>query len=432
MASRHVPPQPKDGGKQQKNDAPGARNRRALGDIGNVVNIRGIEGKPNRPITRSFCAQLLANAQLLLLQKIISFKQVCVNVDGAPLLLDGPPQKKAIVKPKAEEVIVISPDTRDDVTKAKLENPGNKKNDGGGLSRKKAHALRRSLLLAACGLTKKPKEKIVDIDAADAGNELAALEYVEDIYKFYKLVENESHPHDYIDSQPEINESMRGILVDWLIDVHRKFELSLETLYLTINIIDRFLAIKTVPRKELQLVGIGAMLMASKYEEIWPPEVDDFVHLSDSAYTNKQILVMEKIILGKLEWTLTVPTPYVFLVRFIKASLPDQELENMVYFLAELGMMHYATIMHCPSMIAASAVYAARCTVKRIPAWNETLKLHTGFSEPQLIDCAKLLVSFHSTATKSRLQAVYRKYSNSERGSVALLSPAKALLPCAL
>lgn len=90
-------------------------------------------------------------------------KQVCVNVDGAPLLLDGvaagkkagapkPPQKKAIVKPKAEEVIVISPDTRDDVTKAKLENPGNKKNDGGGLSRKKAHAF-TSVLTARSKVT---------------------------------------------------------------------------------------------------------------------------------------------------------------------------------------------------------------------------------------------------------------------------------------
>lgn len=86
-------------------------------------------------------------------------------------------------------------------------------------------------------------------------------------------MKNESRPHDYIDSQPEINEKMRAILVDWLIDVHSKFDLSLETLYLTINIIDRFLAIKTVPRRELQLVGVSAMLMASKYEEIWPPEV---------------------------------------------------------------------------------------------------------------------------------------------------------------
>lgn len=87
------------------------------------------------------------------------------------------------------------------------------------------------------------------------------------------VMQHESRPHDYMESQPEINESMRAILVDWLVDVHRKFDLSVETLYLTINIIDRFLAIKTVPRRELQLVGISAMLMASKYEEIWPPEV---------------------------------------------------------------------------------------------------------------------------------------------------------------
>lgn len=88
-------------------------------------------------------------------------------------------------------------------------------------------------------------------------------------------MQHESRPHDYMESQPEINESMRAILVDWLVDVHKKFDLSLETLYLTINIIDRFLAIKKVPRVELQLVGISAMLMASKYEEIWPPEVCD-------------------------------------------------------------------------------------------------------------------------------------------------------------
>jgi len=76
-----------------------------------------------------------------------------------------------------------------------------------------------------------------------------------------------------MDSQPEINASMRAILVDWLVDVHNKFELSPETFYLTINIIDRFLARKAVPRRELQLLGIGAMLIASKYEEIWAPEV---------------------------------------------------------------------------------------------------------------------------------------------------------------
>jgi hypothetical protein len=165
-------------------------------------------------------------------------------------------------------------------------------------------------------------------------------------------------------NQPDINAKMRGILVDWLIEVHRKFELMPETLYLTINIVDRFLCVKAVSRRELQLVGISSMLIASKYEEIWAPEVlffafvyitffiylhfykifcllinlgfllgkwqvNDFVCISDNAYVKEQILVTEKAILEKLGWLLTVPTPYVFLVRYIKASIPsDQEVNK--------------------------------------------------------------------------------------------------------
>jgi len=56
----------------------------------------------------------------------------------------------------------------------------------------------------------------------------------------------------------------------------------------------------------------------------------------------------------------------------------------MVNFIAELGMMHYDTTMFCPSMVAASAVYVARCTLNKTPFWTDTLKKHTGFSVPQL------------------------------------------------
>ncbi|CAJ2642532.1 unnamed protein product [Trifolium pratense] len=103
-------------------------------------------------------------------------------------------------------------------------------------------------------MTNKPKE-IVDIDAGDANNELAAVEYLEDIYKFCKIVENENRPHDYMDSQPEINEKKSAILIDWLVDVHTKFQILPEAFYLTINIVDRLLAVKLVPRRELQLVA---------------------------------------------------------------------------------------------------------------------------------------------------------------------------------
>nr|P34800.1 RecName: Full=G2/mitotic-specific cyclin-1 [Antirrhinum majus]CAA53728.1 mitotic-like cyclin [Antirrhinum majus] len=426
------------GAMKQKNIAGEKKNRRALGDIGNLVTVRGVDGKAkaipqvSRPVTRSFCAQLLANAQTA------AADNNKINAKGA-IVVDGvlpdrrvaaarvPAQKKAaVVKPRPEEIIVISPDS----VAEKKEKPIEKEKAAEKSAKKKAPTLTSTLTArskAASGVKTKTKEQIVDIDAADVNNDLAVVEYVEDMYKFYKSVENESRPHDYMGSQPEINEKMRAILIDWLVQVHHKFELSPETLYLTINIVDRYLASETTIRRELQLVGIGAMLIASKYEEIWAPEVHELVCISDNTYSDKQILVMEKKILGALEWYLTVPTPYVFLVRFIKASMTDSDVENMVYFLAELGMMNYATLIYCPSMIAAASVYAARCTLNKAPFWNETLQLHTGFSEPQLMDCAKLLVAFPKMAGDQKLKSIYRKYSNLERGAVALLSPAKSV-----
>ncbi|XP_043690912.1 G2/mitotic-specific cyclin S13-7-like isoform X1 [Telopea speciosissima] len=448
MASKPiVPHQPRGavvtGLGKQKNAEAERKNRRVLGDIGNlVVTNKGVEGKPlqqqlnRRPVTRSFCAQLLANAQAAGENK----KLAALVIDGV-VVLDEPraqggraakaaaPQKVTL-KPNPDMVIEITPDTEEENKLQKSINQ-RKSRKGERSSKKKAQTMTAVLTARskiACGLTNKPQDPIYNIDAADVNDQLAVVEYIEDIYKFYKLDERESQFPDYMGSQPDINDRMREILVDWLIEVHNKFELMPETLYLTLNIVDRFLSKEIVTRRELQLVGIAAMLIASKYEEIWAPEANDFICISDKAYTREQLLVMEKTILGKLEWSLTVPTPFVFLVRFIKASGPDQEMENLVFFLAELGIMRYTTIMYCPSMIAASVVYAARCTLNRTPFWTETLKLHTGYIEAQLMDCAKLLVSFHTRAAESKLKVVYRKYSNPQRGAVALLPPAKFLL----
>lgn len=83
---------------------------------------------------------------------------------------------------------------------------------------------------------------------------------------------------------------MRAILVDWLIEVHLKFKLAPETLFLGINLIDRYLEVAPVTKDRLQLVGVSAMLIACKYEEIYPPEVKDFVYITDSAYTREEVL----------------------------------------------------------------------------------------------------------------------------------------------
>uniref|UniRef100_A0A7N0UVL9 Cyclin C-terminal domain-containing protein n=1 Tax=Kalanchoe fedtschenkoi TaxID=63787 RepID=A0A7N0UVL9_KALFE len=101
----------------------------------------------------------------------------------------------------------------------------------------------------------------------------------------------------------------------------------------------------------------------------------------------------EKTILGHLEWALTVATPYVFVIRFIKVSLANKKMEQMAHFPSEPGMMRYGVaVMFCPSLVAASTVYAARCTLKKTPAWDATLQLYIGFSEARLLDYAKLLI----------------------------------------
>ncbi|XP_010432056.1 PREDICTED: cyclin-B1-1-like [Camelina sativa] len=415
MTSRSIVPQQSMGDavvvEDGKNVAKG-RNRQVLGDIGNVVRGNYPKNKPakvnHRPRTRS----QNPNPTLLVdenLKKPV-VKRVAI-----------PKPKKAAGKSKVLEVIEISSDSDEEHSLVVV--------------REKSTTYTSVLTArskAACGIEKKQKEAIVDIDSADAKNDLAAVEYVEEIYRYYKSVESEWRPRDYMHSQPEINEKMRLILVEWLIDVHVRFELNPETFYLTVNILDRFLSVKPVPRKELQLVGLSALLMSSKYEEIWPPQVADLADIADHAYSHKQILVMEKIILSTLEWYLTVPTHYVFLARFIKASIADQQMENMVHYLAELSVMHYdTTIMFSPSMVAASAIYAARSALHQIPIWTNTLKHHTGYSETQLMDCAKLLAyqqwKQQQEGSESK-GALRKKYSKDERFGVAMIPPAKALL----
>ena len=89
--------------------------------------------------------------------------------------------------------------------------------------------------------------------------------------------------------QPDITHGMRSILVDWLVEVADEYKLHSQTLYLTISYIDRFLSKMSVLRSKLQLVGAASMLVAAKFEEIHPPEVEEFVYITDDTYTKKQV-----------------------------------------------------------------------------------------------------------------------------------------------
>ena len=129
-----------------------------------------------------------------------------------------------------------------------------------------------------------------NIDERDAEDPLCVTSYVEDMYNYFRSKETSTSVRPvFMEAQPHINERMRSILVDWLVEVHLKFKLVPETLYLTINLIDRYLERKEVSRPKLQLVGVTSLLIASKYEEIYPPELRDLVYICDRAYTRSEV-----------------------------------------------------------------------------------------------------------------------------------------------
>ncbi|CAN8271248.1 unnamed protein product [Cochlearia groenlandica] len=119
---------------------------------------------------------------------------------------------------------------------------------------------------------------------------------------------------------------MRSILIDWLIEVHEKFDMMNETLFLTVNLIDRFLSKQGIMRNKLQLVGLVALLLAFKYEEVYVPLVEDLVLISDNAYTRKDVLDMEKTMLRTLQFNVYLPTQYPFLKRFLNAAQANKKV----------------------------------------------------------------------------------------------------------
>ena len=141
-----------------------------------------------------------------------------------------------------------------------------------------------------------------------------------------------------MNTQQDINQKMRTILIDWLIEVHHKFKLQPQTLWLTVNILDRYLEKVQIMRSKLQLVGISALLIASKYEEIYPPEVKDCVYITDNAYDRQEILAMETTVLTKLEYMITVPTGYHFLIRYLNCIQASERTRNLASYYAERNL----------------------------------------------------------------------------------------------
>ena len=164
--------------------------------------------------------------------------------------------------------------------------------------------------------------------------------------------------------QTKINETIRSTLIDWIIQIHYNFKLLPESLFLTVNIIDRFLEKSQVSKREVQLVGVAAMLIATKYEEIYPPLLKDFVFITDSQYNSENILDMEKKILFVLDFDLQLTSSYRFLERFSKCAGLNKVSFFLSQYMLELGLLDSKMNQFSASLQAIAAIYTARKYLK--------------------------------------------------------------------
>ena len=255
-------------------------------------------------------------------------------------------------------------------------------------------------------------------------------DYAHEIYQGLFATETRYSPgFGYMKRQTEITEKMRAILIDWLVEVHLKFKLVPETLFLAINILDRVLERQQVIRSKLQLIGVVALLIASKYEEIYAPEIRDLVHITDNAYTREEIIATETVVLGLLEFNVTTPSAFRFLERFAKVAAVTQHTESLACYLLELSLVEYKMIKYRGSLAAAAALFLASKIDQQFQPWSSLLSSETHYSENDLKGCAKDLCILIQGAEKSSLQAVRRKFMLPKYLEVAKVSVFQAISP---
>ena len=256
---------------------------------------------------------------------------------------------------------------------------------------------------------KPKKEKKIDVQNAD--------EYFDDICQ--ELFSNEDKylvDPKYMSNQSDINHRMRAILIDWLIDVHLKYKLVPQTMYIAVNLIDRYLEKNETNRAKLQLVGVTAMFIACKYEEIYPPDLKDFVYITDGAYVKQDVLDMEYKMLKSLEFNITFPTQWSIFEIYKKKLDLDDKTFKLAWFLMELCLIDYKILKFKMSYIAASAILIA---IKTLGIYRSDFSSVIGIEENQLEECCKEIYNYYVYNSTHNLLALRKKFAMTRYNEVS-------------
>jgi hypothetical protein len=261
-------------------------------------------------------------------------------------------------------------------------------------------------------------DKLPAYDRQDVSDPRFVSEYVNQIFEKMRQVELQNSPivGDYMARcQADLSERMRGVLVDWLVEVHWKFKLYPETLFLTVNLLDRFLSAKpNVARNQLQLVGVTCLLLAAKYEDIYAPEIKDIVHICDKTYKKEEILNMEVLILNTLSFRITTPSALLFLLRMAKIARCDERQFYLAQYCLELAMADYHLwTNNSASQLSAATLFLSSKLLRKSPAWPTALQEMSGYSESQLKSIAKeICITLQATNESGSSEEGSRASSN--------------------
>lgn len=280
------------------------------------------------------------------------------------------------------------------------------------------------------------RPKIENIDVEDHDDPQLVVDYVNEIYGYMRYLENkQSIRQGYLSSFKGVTilPKMRSVLVDWLVEVHQQFSLLQETLFLAVAILDRYMqdAADKVPRKKLQLVGVTSMFIAAKYEEMYAPEIGDFVYITDNAYSQSEIRGMEQQIMAVLEFDLGRPLPLHFLRRNSKAGQVDATVHTLAKYVMELTLVEYNFAHIPPSKIAASALAVSLTLLERDAKktirdlWTPTIEFYAHYSlesiKEDVVSLASLVLSTSKSNQSAKLMAVRKKYANKKFAKISEL-----------
>lgn len=275
----------------------------------------------------------------------------------------------------------------------------------------------------------------IDSDA----NCFVLSDYAPEIYKYlHSLEKAQAVKANFLAENNLLTANMRAVLINWLIGVHRSFRLTAETLYLCVSIVDRFLATERVEKSQLQLLGAAAFFVASKFEEVYYPDVKDLATICDNIYSKKDILRMEMRILKVLDFQLSGPSSLYFLRRGSKAAHADSRVHMIGKYLCELSLIEYQCAHWLPSLIAATSLYialrlannASDENCKKIEdsednqsVWTPTIQHYTGYSLKEVHRHAAVLCRLVITSETSKHQNCRKKYQSPKYMSISNFSP---------